>query len=144
MQSVCAPLPLLRPAWACGVRASRRRRPWGSRCRSWLVLARLADEWVPEALQDGVAPRARICERALKSPVADAICVAGTAHAWGCDHVTVVCGDIVRQPGPGKKTGLAWNGTSRNLGLRAINDAAERDLQPTHPGARGPHRRGSE
>jgi NifU-like protein involved in Fe-S cluster formation len=56
-------------------------------------------------LQGGVAPRVRICVRMLKSPVADAICVAGTARAWGCGHVTIVCGDIVRQPGPGKKAG---------------------------------------
>jgi NifU-like protein involved in Fe-S cluster formation len=56
-------------------------------------------------LQDGVASRVRICVRTLKSPSADAICVAGTARAWECDYVTLVCGDIVRRPDPGKKTG---------------------------------------
>src|SRR6516162_8781041 len=116
MQSVCAPLPPLQPAWACGAwAAAKKRRPYGSRCRSWLVLARLADGWVPEALQDGVAPRVRICVRTLKFPLAEAICVAGTARAWGCDHVTVVCGDIVRQPGPSKKAR-----PGRLLGLHAM------------------------
>ena len=76
---------------------------------SFMAGAKLASrvDWVPQALQDGVAARVRICVRTLKSPIAEAICVTGTARAWACDHVTVVCGDIVRQPGPGKKTGLA-------------------------------------
>ena len=66
-------------------------------------------------MQDFFAPQVRICVRMLKSPVPDAICVAGTVRAWGCDHVTIVCGDIVRQPGPGKKLGLPWpHGASRD------------------------------
>jgi NifU-like protein involved in Fe-S cluster formation len=88
-------------------------------------------------LQDGVAPRVRICVRTLKSPSADAICVAGTARAWECDHVTVVCGDIVRQPGPGKKSGrgVQWDFAQSMTQLSEIYNQRILELAAHIPGA---------